>query len=821
MDFGVIPLHCSELSHYNAVANDSVLTGSTLIDSMSNMKKTILIMGKVMDRIKYAKSLLAIAIAASPMISMANEAVQEEDDSGIEVILVTSQLRVQSMQEVPIAIAAFDAAALKEQGLDSLEDITSVVPNVELQDARGAGQPTWVIRGAGLSDFNANNTPVAAIFYDEVYMTSNALGGIGLFDIDRIEVLKGPQGGLYGRNATGGAVRVMSTRPDLNEFEGYASASYGRWGSWGLEGAVGAPIIEDKLAFRIAMKTDQGGGWQDSLATPGDDEHGDRDFQAVRGQLLYAPTENLEILFKIDAGKDQSETVLGRANGVYATDYSFGYCDAVLAGGRDESNCIGLHNLLGNTLLPSDQKKDGSTVLSNPINELDNEWTGYNLQVEWDLGFATLKSISSYLDYDYVQYFDYDGTPLAFITSIDGFPDADTNFEQWSQEFRLTSTGSGPLTWLVGGTYAEDTNKSFQNASTQGLADFGFTPTTLIQADYKQKTETWALYGQLGYDISDSLNLNGSLRYTDEDKTIDHTSLQAEGGPLFVIGSVEGFETSLDENWSGHIGLDWRVSDNALVYAKFSRGFKSGGYFAAWTEDNDTLTPYAEEINDAYEIGLKSNPTKDVQVNASVFYYDYQDAQGVVTVESETSVSGTLNTVGTVGDAEHYGAELDVAWIPSAVPGFSLMLSAAWLDAEITDSDQVSFDLLGNLASLEGLDREHSPTYSYSVNIRQEKNLTDSLLGSISAVYSWRDDVAPRSTRLSDVDCAVYCQESYGLLNLRIALADLDQGWEVALLGENVTGEEYVANATGDDAGSFMDMPARPASWKVQLRYDF
>lgn len=761
------------------------------------------------------QNLIAMAIAGvlTPLTAHAQ----------IDEIVVTAEKREQSAQDVPIAISVFNAESLKEQGLTSLEDVASVVPGVELFDARGAGAPTWVIRGAGLEDFNANNTPVAAVYYDEVYMTSNALGGIGLFDIERVEVLKGPQGGLYGRNATGGAVRVLSTRPNLTEFDGYTQASYGSWGRYGIEGAIGGPIIEDKLAFRVAVTTDQGGGWQDSLATPGDDEHGDRDSQVFRGQLLYTPTEDLEILFKVDAGEDKSETTLGRATGFYDADGSFGPCAAILAGRRDDSSCLGMHNLIGSPLLPSDQKKDGSTVLSNPINKLDNEWTGYNLQVDWDLGFANLKWLSSYLDYDFVQFFDYDGTPLAFVQSTDEFPDGETNFEQWSQELRLISAGEGPLTWIVGAMAAEDTNKSYQSFSLQGFVDIGFTDTIAGQAKYKQKTETWALYGQFGFDISDSLNVNGSLRYTDEDKGIDHLTQRLYVGDtdMTVTGFVEGFQTSLKENWSGHIGLDWRVADNALLYAKFSRGFKSGGYFAAFTNDYNTLNPYVEEVNDAYEIGLKSNPSEELQVNASAFYYDYQDAQGTVTVESNSGVSDVLTTVSTVGDAEHYGVELDLAWAPSQLPGFSLQVAASWLDAEVTDSDQVSYDLDGELVSLEGLVRSYSPKYSYSVNIRQEANITDALLGSVSAAYSWRDDPISRSMQVSDKDCAVYCQDSYGHLNLRIALAHLNQGWEVALLGENVTDETYITIATGDDGGNYMDMPARPASWSVQLQYDF
>jgi iron complex outermembrane recepter protein len=759
------------------------------------------------------KTLIAMAIAgvATPFAAHAQ----------LEEVIVTAQKREQSLQDVSISISAFDGSQLSELGLTNLEQLPAVVPSVELFDARGSGQPTWVIRGAGLADFNANNTPVAAIFYDEVYMTSNALGGIGLFDVARVEVLKGPQGGLYGRNATGGAIRILSERPDLGETSGYVRGTYGEWDRWTLEGAIGGPIIADKLAYRLAVSTDQGGGWQDSLATPGDDEHGDRDFQAIRGQLLFAPSDELEFLLKIDSGKDASETTLGRLNGTYDQDFSFDYCDAVYQGRRDDNSCLGFHNLLGVPGLPSDQKKNGETVLSNPINELDNEWSGYNLYIDWGMGFADFKSITSYYDYDYYQFFDYDATPLVFVSSVEGFPDADTNIEQWSQEFRLLSTGDGRLTWLAGAIYMEDTNESIQSFSVQTLADLGFVEFTNGIADYTQDTESWAVYGQLGYDLTERLNLHGSLRYTDEDKDIDYLSTLIIGGAEVPLGDVEGFETSLDENWSGHIGLDWSVTDHVLLYARFSRGIKSGGFFAAFTDNNDQLTPYAEEINDSYEIGVKSNPTEDLQINAAAFFYDYQDAQGGIMVESDGSPTGVLSTIGTVGDAEHYGVELDLLWAPSGLPGFELGVAAAWLDAEITDSDEFSFDQTGALQSLEGLDREFSPEWSYTIHARHEVTFASSMLGSISALYSWRDDPITRDMRLSDLDYGLIQMESYGLLSLRVALAHLDQGWEIALRGDNLTDEEYATISDGDGGGNFWDMPGRPASWTVELRYDF
>jgi len=769
------------------------------------------------------KSLIAIAIAGvvTPFAAQAD----------IEEIIVTANKREQSIQDVPIAISAFDNSALAEIGADSLENLTNFVPGVALFDDRGAGQPTWVIRGVGLADFNANNTPTAAIYYDEAYMTSNALGGIGLYDIERVEVLKGPQGGLYGRNTTGGAVRIVSNRPNLAESEGYVSIGHeGRYGGTLVEAAYNAPLSED-VAVRIAMQRDHGGGWQDSLATAEDDEHGDRDSLAFRGQLLYSPSDDLEILFKADIGRDKSETMLGRANGFYGgfdADYNLLPCDAIMAGKRDETSCFGLHNMVDETGLlpfPSDQTENGSVVLSNPINQLDNEWTGITLSVDKDLGYASLVSISSFLDFDYYQDFDYDGTPLTLVQSRDGYPDHDTKIEQWSQEFRLLSNNEGPLSWLAGATYAKDTNDTMTSAdvATLNALDPEGVPFDLVTNTYSQETTTWAVYGQVGYDISDSLNINGSLRYTDEDKELDYVTNIGVGPDIMAIGNVEGLTAALDSNWSGHLGLDWRVTDNTLVYAKFSRGFKSGGFFAAWTDNTDTLIPYKEEVNNAYEVGLKSNPSDELQVNASVYFYDYQDTQGKRSLPSDVAVnqSGTLSGLGTLGDAEHTGAELDLLWSPAQMPGFSVQLAGAWLDAEITSSDYVSYDQLGAEISLEGLDRDFAPKTSYSVNIRQEANVTESLLGSASLTYSWRDDLAPRSSQLSDTDYGLLGQDDYGVLNVYLAIANVSEGWTLSVVGENITDEVYIVRATGDDGGSYMDMLGRPAIWSINARFDF
>lgn len=734
----------------------------------------------------------------------------------IEEVVVTAQKRTESVQDVSIAIRAFDKEELSNLSTKNLDELTEFVAGVELFDDRGAGQPTWVIRGVGLADFNSNNTPTAAIYYDEFYLTSNVLGGIGMFDIDRVEVLKGPQGGLYGRNTSGGAVRVLSTRPVVGEeLNGYVTGSYGRWERTGIEGAIGGPIGET-AAYRIAASTDQGGGWQDSLATMGDDEYGDRDFSAVRAQLAYEPSEAFSLLLKLEGGEDKSETTLGYARALY--DGNTGdFCASAYAGNHSEKDCVTLSNLTNAFaltpgdpgILPAGQQKDGTKVLANPINELDNSWEGVNLQLNWAMDFATLTSITGYLNYENNQVNDYDAQPLVLFHEAPG----DAELTLWSQELRLISNSESSLTWLAGAMYAEDEVEEQRDGfTTENVLVFP----TEISRGFTQKTDSWAVFGQVEYELNDAWKIHGSLRYTDEGKDLEDAYTYDVPGGFYYINNVDK-SFDLDENWSGHVGLDWAVSDNAMVYARITQGFKSGGFFGGFSLTEEDLDPYAEETVLSYEAGFKSAWLQNsLQLNGALYFYDYQDVQGFTQVSNETT--GTVVTkLGNLGDAEHVGAELDMIWLP--LDGLSLQASVAWLDAEITDSDTLALDQAGEAFPIEGLKRTYAPEWSTSVQARYEWNMSDALIAAVQLNYSWRDDLNGEDSSLSNINLAAFSYEDYQVLNGRISIGSAEQTWDVALVGRNLTDEEYWANATGDDLGSFISVPTRPMSYAVEATY--
>lgn len=764
------------------------------------------------------------ALGSAPVLAQESAAADAATPAGdADEIIVTAQRREQNLQDVPIAIQAFSGASLQKIGVSSTEELARRIPGATIFDTRGAGQPAWVIRGVGLADFNSNNTPTAAVHYDDFYLTSNVMGGVATFDLDRIEVLKGPQGGLYGRNTTGGAVAINSRRPELGRTDGYVSASIGRWNQRRLQGAVGA-ALGDTLAFRLAGQVNKGGGWQDSLNTPQDDHWGDRDKWALRGQLLFAPSESASFLFKVDAGEDRSETTLGRAMGIYDP-ATGGYCTGIANGNQNDPGCVALFNLTNAMVLtrgqfgtlPSAQDAHGYKVLANPINRLDNNWLGLSLRSEFDLGAATLHSISNWMRYRNRQFYDYDASPLKLFEEQPG----DAQITSWSQELRLVSAGSGPFTWLAGALYAKDNiDERRDGRLDDNWLALGaiFPPPFINTRDFEQNSRSWSLYGQMGYDLSAQVNLNGSLRYTDEDRQLvgyNHY-LGLPGSGFYLVRDVN-HDYALGAHWSGHVGLDWKPGDDTLVYVKATRGYKSGGFFGGFALSAPELEPYAEETVWSYEMGFKTRPAAGLTFNGSAYYYDYNNVQGYLAVFSPL-LGQTLTKLGNIGDARHLGLETELAWKP--VPGLTLQASAAYIDAKITRSSSVTITEDGKSVSFAGLRRTFAPKFSYSTLARYETTIAG-LDASAQIAWDWRSALVTRDSQGSAIDYGLYRHDGFGLAQARLALGRQSAGWELALLVDNLFDKAYDLRVTNDDLGSSSTLPGRPRTWSVEASFKF
>lgn len=760
---------------------------------------------------KCLNGLFLPALLPAAMALASGGAFAQGEEFALEEIVVTAKKRSESIQDVGIAMSAFGGEQLKELGLQSLSDVTDAVPNVELYDEYGAGQPTWVIRGVGLQDFNANNTPASAIYIDEIYQASNVMGGAALFDIERIEVLKGPQGGLYGRNTSGGAVQVVSTRPNLDVTEGYLNLSYGRWDDVTVEAAANT-YLSDSAALRVAGQWQQSDdSWQTSLVDG--KAHGEKDKWALRAQLLLQPSDQLEVLLKVHGGEDNSETVMGRSIGAYDP-ITGGFCASMLAGQRDDSSCLDLTNLavltLGGTpVFPNVQSDNGSRTLANPINQLDNSFSGASALVTLDWESVTLTSVTGYDQFDYGLTFDYDGSSQEF-----GHQVAATDIEVWSQEFRLASNNNSAFSWMLGIAYAEDEVKEDRaflfrdNAFMTLLGGFAGT----IALGYNQETESLATYGQVGYEFNEQWRVNASLRYTDEEK---HYRDGSSTAAPFV--GFSGVDSDFDMDVvSGKLGLEWTPDNDTLIYANLSRGFKTGGFYGGvLTASVEEVAPYEEETVWAYELGFKSEWLDNtLRVNGAAFFYDYRDVQGFQTVFSPL-VGGPITKLGNLGDAEHQGAELDVTWL--VAEGLTLEAGVAYLEAEISDSDEIGLSQEG-IAAPPWRDwiAVTPPRWSGNLRARYETPISNQLQAAFMVDYSYRDDFTSGMV-ISELDEALYGIDGYGLLGARATLESSDGRWALSLWGKNLGDKEYVTNTTTDDLGSFFDIMGQPRSYGVDL----
>jgi len=725
----------------------------------------------------------------------------------LEEITVTARKREQSLQDVGITMAALGAAQLRALNAQSLPDLTAALPNVELfEDYGGHGLPVWVIRGVGLQDFNANNTPAAAVFVDEVYQASSVMGNVGLFDAERVEVLKGPQGGLYGRNTSGGAINFHSRRPVHGDYDGHASANHGRWDSWDFQAASNLPLNE-RTTLRVAGNRQfSNDAWQSSW--PSGQIHGEKDLWNARMWLLWDATDATTVQWKLYAGANNSELNLGRAIGLYKPDGS--YCAAVLAGVRDDSSCLTLAGVAaaasGQTpVFPSVQASDGATSMSQAINQLHNEQAGSTLIIEHEFSGARLTSISNVEAFRYGADFDFDGTPLELGHNL-GRSDIDV----WSQELRLTNTTASPLSWLAGIYLAREDfaeNRDFR------LADSIVSPLQLGRLSFDQESRSFAVYGSVGYRFSDAWSVDTTLRYNNEDKYYRNGTMLAPAfpAPMNVLASGLRSDYELDSKLSGSVMLSYTPTEDLLWYGSVSRGFKAGGFYGGFPLQPGATDPYGEETVLAYEAGFKAALGEQLQLNAATFHYDYRDVQGYVTRFS--AITGTdVELLANQGDAEHSGVEVELQWL--ATDRLSLTLSGAHLDARITDSKADTNNLLRQRVPVAGR-RSYAPEWSAFAALQYRYPLADGMQLAGNLDYNYRSDFT--GATYSVVDRAVFALNEYALMNAALTLTPAAAGWSMMAWVRNLTNERYVPRVVFDSFGDFIDIPGEPRSWGLKI----
>uniref|UniRef100_UPI0035677D53 TonB-dependent receptor n=1 Tax=Zhongshania sp. TaxID=1971902 RepID=UPI0035677D53 len=684
------------------------------------------------------KKYLGAAITSiSALAFSCNTLAADSNSRVIEEVVVTAQHRAQSILDVPISMTALSGEAMEQMGMDTPIDVFAQTPNVTAQlPTSGTGFPIFNIRGVTLLDFTDTNEASVAIYVDEVYLGSPAIQNGQLYDLDRVEVLRGPQGTLYGRNSTGGLVQFFSRRP-TEEFEGYVQTTIGSYNSKTLEAAVSGPL-SDKVRGRLAIFTNTRDGWQDNESTvPGAaKDFGDIDTNdAARLTLESDITDTVTLTANVHYGNYEGENDQRAFYGKGDPDTG----ETCTLSQIQASQCMDYST--GRTERGDDPEKVISDLAESPI---ENENHGAWLKAEWDLGNSHLTSITSYDTVEKYHLLDADNSDaelyaLAFYVQHD----------QMSQELRWGGSTNN-LDWVTGLYHYKD-SRFFTVTYPQLANGYG--------SFAEQDVETSAAFAQGTWALPNNINFTAGARYTVDSRDINEIAAISSNGEAGTRNGTQAYNVSrtLDANkTTWRLALDWSFAEDQLLYSSISTGFKSGAYNTLYPGDESNVTKAAPEDITVFELGVKGRLTDDLLMtyNVAAFYTDYQNvqAQGTIIVD-DTPQSVMAN----VSDAEIWGMEADLLIEP--VAGVTLTLGAGYLNAEYVAGSNDTFN--GQL--IDGNRPVMTPKFNVSGSARYEYNLNQ--IGRVYTMvdFSWADDVYFGPDNLK-----TETQESYALVNFHL-----------------------------------------------------
>jgi iron complex outermembrane recepter protein len=679
-------------------------------------------------------------------------AVSINDAGGLEEIVVTAQRRVESAQSVGIAMSVLSGQSLADKSVVYINDLQNAVPSLQVEPAFGSSQPQFRLRGVGFIDYTSNNTSPVGVSLDGVAFALPIQTQGQLFDIDRVEVLRGPQGTLYGRNTTGGAINFISNRPTAETHAGF-SLEYGSHNEVNAQGFVSGSIA-DGLLGRLSVATEQGGAWQRNRTTG--QLLGDKDKIAVRGQLQWDPAEAFNFRLGAHWAQDKSDE-----QGLYllrSFPFPPGIVPPVLP--ADTSRYV-----TGWSLNPAFAKLIGISASSKP--GLDNGNNGVDLTANIDFGGAQLTSITAYNKLIRREYADWDATQF---DDSDEYLNSDVNV--FSQELRLASTGSAPLQWVTGVFYAnEDLHENFYSDLTDRLGGIAVT-------GYQQVVNSVGVFAQGNYQIIDQLKATLGVREDHETRELKglNTSF-LPGVPSFTGGALGGSITS--NLPSGKIEVDYTPIADTMIYGSISRGVKSGGFTAHNTLSKPAADPFAPEKLTAYEIGLKADLARTLRVNTSIFYYRYKDQQilgKVLDNVSQSYIGRFVNANSRIG-----GGEVEFEWHPTAAFVVSQYagFTQGYFTSRLLNSDVPPVDYNGRPESF--------PKWSYGGDVSYTWNIgAYSLTGESN--YSFHDTYS-QFFLLGSNDFTV---PKYWLANANLSFSPASGApWSVTLWGRNIFDKSY------------------------------
>jgi iron complex outermembrane receptor protein len=693
-------------------------------------------------------------------------------------IIITAQKRSEKLQDVPIAVTALTADAIQKKRILDLVDLSNQAPGLQIKSDDNGANPRIFIRGVGVNDFNPATNSAVGIYSDGVYVGSPLAQRLAFFDLQQVEVLRGPQGTLYGRNTTGGAINVQSRLPN-NDPEADATFEYGNFNSVNAQGGVSLPIIKDKLAIRVAGLYQRDDGYSLNRLTGNRGNNTDR--WAVRGVVAFTPTNNITDNLVVSVGESRGGSIWAYNRSLFPATVEAtgpdGLCAPAYYTSGQCTNLLGYANTSKN-LYEGDYQFEGKDKVN--LLTVSNSLTV-------DLGPMSFVSVTGYQHAWRNDLEETDANPLPII-----YGQYTAKQNTFSQELRVQSNGSGPFKYVVGAYYAHDflANNSYYDVLPGLLTPTPDNPTGtdlvnglgLFNWPLTQRTDSYAGFGQVDYDVTSKLTLTGGLRYSADRKRFHYVSEAFFGAvPIFVYDDAKTFGS-----WSGKLGVQYKFSPRANIYASYNRGTKSGGFFSGQTSDPALVQPYKDETVNAYEVGAKTELLgRTLQANVSAFYYDYQNLQ-VYT----TQISGliTRQVFTNASAARIYGGELELIARPAN--GLNITLSGAYLNAKYRD-------FISQGANYSGNTLPSAPKISIQGAVDWQHNLGFATLVT-STSLSFRSKVffdTANTARLTD--------QARAYVDGRVGFQFDKERFELGVWGKNLFNETNISDITSIESLGF------------------
>lgn len=786
------------------------------------------------NKLALAISVLSGAALYAPVYTSAAGLVLEE-------IVVTAQKRAENLSDTPLSIQAISGDDMESQNILEVQDMADLVPNLMFSNSSGPSYAT--IRGLGTGPTNSAAEQSVGMYIDGIYVSRGYQFNAPFLDVERVEVLKGPQGVLQGKNSVAGAI-VIHTRRPTEETEGYVRGSYDiETESYVVEGAVSGALADNVYARLTAMHNDEG-GWLDTNSRlssdgltqlQGEDDQNTNEVDVLRLSMAWDATDSLSLFGKLESSNRRTEGVHFGPSAIEPGEVG----DTLLADFTSRDPNFGF--IQDGTISSSyalDYDADTNTFVTSDRDQyIDIEAQSASLQFDWDLGLGTLTGISGYSTYEVEEALQQAMAPIDWLFFVADRGDGGDELDQFTQEFRLTSPGDETFDYVVGLYYMDRTieRAGYQQNIALTSQDFPAFADTVNVKQFKEETTAWSAFGQVTWNINENLRANFGGRYTDESKDKPNNSsqnlflldapalnqiiLDAFGAVPFTNADVD-VRTVDDTSFDPSISLQWDVAEDTMLYASYSTATKAGGFNSNATNLDDAV--FDPETAESFEMGVKSFLMDGrLNINAAIFYSEFDDLQ-VSALDPNTNSLTFQNAA----KANSQGLEADFRF--AATESLELGGALGYLDATYDDypgascsagiSIEADCDAETSTRNAKGDSLRTAPEWSGNLYADYRWNLHNGMEIGLRADLIYSDEYF-----ITAQNDPFGVQDSYTKVNLLAELRSADNGWVLSVVGKNLTDESTASfgGATAINTGAYWSNASKPRQVFFNAQYNF